>query len=99
MANSTGPLISKNNLKGFQVCELTLVNTTAQTWTHNFGAVPVAVATFDKGTAAPLLPANAVITTTINAITVTPASSVNARLFIYWDYNVQVQGMPATSFV
>jgi hypothetical protein len=99
MANSTGPLISKNNLKGFQVAELTLVNTTAQTWTHNFGAIPVSVACFSKDSGAALLPAQAVITTNANAIVCTPNASVNARLFISWDYNMSPQGLPATNFV
>ncbi len=105
MAESKGPLVSKNNLDGqVQVAELTLVNTTALTWTHNFGATPLMVSAFGNGTTntgVALAATQPVITTNANAIIVTPTGSINARLVIWWGSlpSVLEAGMPAAVFV
>lgn len=105
MAESTGGLVTKNNLDGqVQVAELTLINTTALTWTHNFGAKPLMVSAFSLATTSEgvaLAVTQPVITTNANAIVVTPTASINARLVIWWGKlpSVLEAGMPAAVFV
>ena len=103
-ANFGGPLASKNNLQGINAIPVALLNTTAQVWTHTFGATPVAMIPFinsntNGGTPMPAL--NTVIcTSNNNAITLTPVASVNVVLLVIWSLPIGSQnGVPTVNFV
>lgn len=106
--NFKGPAVSKNNVgaigsAGVQFIPITLLNTTAQVWTHNFGVTPLAMQPFinsdtNGGTPMPALN-TCIMTSNNNAITATPVASVNVLLMIIWTLPPwTAAGTPTTTF-
>ncbi len=108
-ANFNGQLTSANNLKGINVIPVSLVNTTAQTWTHNFGATPLAILNFvnnntnggaqSQSTTLGGI-AGIAVTSNNNAITLTPVSTQTFLCVIIWSLpNGSQNGTPLVNFV
>ena len=113
-SNFLGPLPSKNSVgaqaagqppgtANFQCIPITLLNTTAQVWTHNYNATPLFMMPFinsntNGGTPMPALN-TCVMTSNNNAITATPVASVNVLLIVCWSLPAGSQfGAPTTTF-
>ena len=103
-ANFNGPLASKNNLQGINAIPVSLLNTTAKVWTHNFGATPIAMLPFinsntNGGTPMPALN-TCICTSDNNTITLTPVATVAVVLLVIWSLPIGSQnGVPTANFV
>ena len=99
LTNPKGPLASRNNNTGVTQIGVALTGTTAKTWTHNFGVLPVAVDLFSPD-GRPIEAKEVVVTTTVNSITLTPLLTCNVTVLVTWQLGTQfIDGVPTVNFV
>ena len=113
-SNFPGPLASKNSVgaqaagqapgaAGINVLAVSLLNTTAQVWTHNYNATPLFMipainSNTNGGTPMPALN-TCILTSTNNAITATPVASVAVLIIVCWSLPAGSQAAALTGFV
>ena len=113
-SNFPGPLASKNSVgvvaagqpvgqAQIQVFDVSLLNTTAMVWTHNFNATPIFAMPFinsntNGGCPMPALN-TCILTSNNNAITAPPVATVRVLIVVCWGLPIGSASGAASTFV